>query len=374
MRPDRDLRRCARGRAAAIAAVLAAACGSGGAPSDPGPPPVFVAGTVAKGPVAGARVCATWLSIGVADGPGAICTVTGDDGTWRLELPRRTGLLLVEADGGTWPDDAVPGARVALGRLRAIASFDGAGNDLPVHVTALTELATRRAFARGTPDAARVAAAHAEVERTFGVGGLPRRRAADVTSPQAATQSTPELFHGLANAGVRGWMAELGRPASALDAAIDELSARMDAGTLYEQLAAFRAGMRRVIVAHPASGLNLNASAYAAAVALDFGAPPPQPQRPPIVEQPGTLRFAVRWPLDDLFERPVAVVCVTNVPAATTLQTVSAALAAHAATYGTTVTSVVPVAACVGGGQSITIDWSATSAEPWGTAVWGDEG
>jgi hypothetical protein len=47
---------------------------------------------------------------------------------------------------------------------------------------------------------------------------------------------------------------------------------------------------------------------------------------------------------------------------------------AHAATYNTTVTSMTPVTRCIGSGQSITIDWSQTSANPWGTAVWGDEG
>ena len=362
------------GLAALAAAATLAACGSGGGTADPQPAPVFASGTVAKGPVAGARVCASWLSGGVADASTTTCTRSADDGGWRLELPRRAGLLLVEADGGTWADEAVPGARVTLGRLRAIAPFDGVALDLAVHVTALTELAARRALARGAPDAATVAAAAAEVGRTFGVTGLPGTRAADVTLPQAATQAAPELFHGLANAGVRGWMAERGRPADALDAAIGELSARMDAGTLYEEQAAFRAGMRRVIVANPASGLAANASAYAAMVPLDFGAPPPQPQRPPIVERPGTQRVAVRWPVDDLFQRPSPAVCATNVPAGVPLDTVRAAVAAHAATYGTTVSSVAPVARCLGGGQSITIDWSATTADPWGTAVWGDEG
>ena len=82
----------------------------------------------------------------------------------------------------------------------------------------------------------------------------------------------------------------------------------------------------------------------------------------------------VRWPLDDLFQRPVGAVCVTNVPESVPVATVLAAVQAHAQSVGTQVVSMATTARCIGAGQSITIDWSRTSTDPWGTAVWGDEG
>lgn len=68
------------------------------------------------------------------------------------------------------------------------------------------------------------------------------------------------------------------------------------------------------------------------------------------------------------------VACVTNVPASVPTATVLAAMQAHAATYNATVTAMTAVPRCIGSGQSITVDWSRTSSDPWGTAVWGDEG
>lgn len=373
LRGTSERRRTPALRAGALAVGLAlAGCGGGsGGPVDSSPLPVFVDGAVVKGPVAGARVCGVWVVAGVQDASTQTCATAGTDGGFSIEMPRRTGLLVVTATGGSFRDEAT-GATTPLGTLRAAVPFGGTGNNVTAHVTALTDVAVRRAQVRGPLDETGVAAANAEVRRTFGVSNPTGTRPADITAREANLSGTPELLYGLANAGVVGWMAERG--IASLDQALAALSAKIGDGSLYDELPAFRAGIRRAIVANPGSGLNMNASAYASMVTLDFGAPPPQPSRPPTVEQPGTQRFTVRWPLDDLFARPVSVVCVTNVPASVPLETVRAAMQAHAETYRTQVTSMTATASCIGAGQSITIDWSKPSADPWGTAYWGDEG
>lgn len=353
-------------------ALMLAGCGGGSSVSvDPEELPVFVDGVVAKGPVSGARVCGIWIVAGVQDAATETCTTSGATGAYTLQMSRRTGVLSIVATGGSWRNEAT-GATTSLGTLRSAAPFDGAGNNVAAHVTALTEVMVQRALARGSLTAATVAAATTEVERTFGVTGLLRTRPADITASNANQSPAPELFYGLANAGVTGWMVERGIPQ--LPQALTTLATAIGDAGLYGELAAYRAGIRRAITANPGSGLNLNASAYSTMVPLDFGSPPPTPSRPPIVEQAGTQRFMVRWPLDDLFQRPAGVACVTNVPASVPAATVLAAMQAHAATYNSSVTSMTALPRCIGSGQSITVDWSQTSSDPWGTAVWGDEG
>jgi len=360
---------------ASLAATLALfGCGGGGGgdPSvDPATLPVFIDGAVFKGPVSGARVCGVWTVAGVQDASTQTCATSGTDGAFSMVMPRRTGLLVLTATSGSFRDEAT-GATTPLGTLRAVVPFGGTGNTLGANVTALTEIAVQRAQARGPLDETTVAAAEAEVRRTFGVSGLTGFRPADITLRDANLAGTSELLYGLANAGVVGWMVERG--IGSLEQGLATLSAKIGDPSLHDELAAFRAGIRRAIVANPASGLNLNAAAYSSMLALDFGVPPPQPTRPPIGEQPGTQRFTVRWPFDDLFQNSVGRVCVTNVPASVPVATVRAAMQAHADTYGTQVTSMSAIASCIGAGQSITIDWSETSADPWGTAVWGDKG
>lgn len=356
---------------ASAATMLLAACGGGGGGGDTGPLPVFVDGVVSKGPVSDARVCATWIVGGAPDPLTETCTTSSSTGAYSLQMQRRTGVLSVVATGGTWRNEAT-GASTTLTSLRSAVSFDGAGNNVTAQVTALTEVMVLRALARGNLDTSTLAAALTEVERTFGVTGLTRTRPADITASNANLSPAPELQYGLANAGVTGWMVEKG--VVQLSDALGALSSGIGGATLYEELAAYRAGIRRAITANPASGLNMNASAYATLVALDFGTPPPVPARPVIVEQPGTQRLAVRWGIDDLFNRPMAMACVTNVPASVPDATVQSAMQALAATYNTTVVSIVPVARCIGSGQTITVDWSQTSSNPWGTYVWGDEG
>ncbi|RPH43318.1 MAG: hypothetical protein EHM87_14130 [Burkholderiales bacterium] len=360
----------AAGLALAVATALAG-CGGGSVDvtPDPATQPVTFAGAVTKGPVSGARVCASWLVDGAVDAATTTCTDSGADGAYALTMPRRAALLLVEATQGAYADEADPGVRVPLSRLRGALAFDGPESRRDLQVSALTELAVVRAQALGGLRAEPLAAAKAEVERSFGVTGIERIRPADLTQPQVSGLDATTRY-GLVNAGVRGWMAERGRPAAALDAALAELAARMAAGTLHEELVAFRAGIRRVIVANPGSGLASNASAWSQAIGLDFGRPPPTPVTPALVEAAGSLRYAVPWANPALAQltggAPLA--CVTNVPAGTAEDAVRAAAAATVAPFGQTAATLLPVAACLGSGTAFTIDF------PSGRVVSGDRG
>ncbi len=356
--------------AVTLAAVLAG-CGGGSIDVTPdlATQPVTFEGAVTKGPVAGARVCASWLVDGAVDASSTVCAESGTDGTYALTMPRRAAVLLVEATQGAYADEAEPAVRVPLSRLRGALAFDGPESRRDLQVSALTELAVLRAQALGGLRVQPLAAAKAEVERTFGVSGIERMRPADLTRPQTSGLDDTTRY-GLVNAGVRGWMAERGRPAAALDAALAELAERMAAGTLYEELAAFRTGIRRVIVANPGSGLASNASAWSQALVLDFGRPPPTPVTPALVETAGTLRYAVPWANPVIAAltggRPLA--CVTNVPAGTTEDAVRAAAAATVARFEQTAATLLPVAACLGSGTAYTIDF------PSGRVVSGDRG
>lgn len=356
--------------AVTLASVLAG-CGGGSIDVTPdlATQPVTFAGAVTKGPVAGARVCASWLVDGAVDASSTVCTESGADGTYALTMPRRAAVLLVEATQGAYADEAEPAVRLPLSRLRGALAFDGPESRRDLQVSALTELAVLRAQALGGLRVQPLAAARAEVERTFGVSGIERVRPADLTRPQTSGLDDTTRY-GLVNAGVRGWMAERGRPAAALDAALAELAERMAAGTLYEELAAFRAGIRRVIVANPGSGLTSNASAWSQAIGLDFGRPPPTPVTPLLVETAGTLRYAVPWenPTLERLTGGTPLACVTNVPVGTTEDAVRAAASATVAPFGQTAATLVPVAACLGSGTAYTIDF------PSGRVVSGDRG
>lgn len=355
--------------ALALAALTACGGGSIDVTPDLATQPVSFEGAVTKGPVAGARVCASWLVDGTVDASSTVCTESGADGGYALTMPRRAAVLLLEATQGAYADETEPAVRVPLSRLRSTLAFDGPESRRELQVSALTELAVLRAQAIGGLRAEPLAAAKAEVERSFGVSGIERVRPADLTRPQTSGLDETTRY-GLVNAGVRGWMAERGRPAAALDAALAELAARMAAGTLHEELAAFRAGIRRVIVANPGSGLASNASAWSQAIGLDFGRPPPTPVTPLLVETAESLRYAVPWanPVIVALTGGAPLACVTNVPAGTAEDAVRAAAAATVAPFGQTAQTLVPVAACLGSRTAYTIDF------PSGRVVSGDRG
>lgn len=347
---------------AAIAASLAlAACGGGSidVTPDPATQPVAVSGTVFKGPVAGARVCASWLVEGVADTSTTACTTSDADGRYTVTMPRRAAVLQVEATQGSYVDEAAPTTRVPLSRLRGAVAFSGPESTLAVQATAMTELAVRRALARGPLGAATLADAEAEVRRAFGVTTPLHVEPADATGPRVTVLDDATRY-GLVNAGVRGWMAERGRPAADLDAALDTLAAKLGAGTLYEELDAFRAGMKRVLDANPTAGLRPMSSAWSQVVPLQFGSRPVTPAAPRIVETAGTLRYAMPWVSQVIVSlvggAPAA--CVTNVPVGTDVSAVRAAAQAYAAQIDQAQTfTLQPVASCKGLRTATTIDF-----------------
>ena len=347
--------------AALAAAVSLAACGGGSidVTPDPATQPVAVSGVVFKGPVSGARVCASWLVDGTADASTTTCTTTDADGRYTVSMPRRAAVLQVEATQGSYVDEADPATRVPLTRLRGAVAFSGPESTLDVQATPMTDLVVRRALARGPLGVTTLAGAETEVSRAFGLSGSLHRAPADATRPQV-TSLDDATSYGLVNAGVRGWMAERGRPAADLDAALDTLATKLGAGTLYEELTAFRAGMKRVIDAAPTGGLKPMSSAWSQMLPLRFGTAPPTPVAPRIVETAGTLRYAMPWvtPGSAGLVGGAPLACVTNVPQGTDAGPVRAAVQATADEFnqGTTFT-LQAVASCKGRNTAYTVDF-----------------
>ena len=346
---------------AVLAAAVAAGCGGGSidVTPDPATRPVTVSGTVFKGPVSGARVCASWLADGALDASTTACAISDADGRYAITMPRRAAVLQVEATQGSYVDEAAPTTRVPLSRLRGAVAFSGPESTLAVQATAMTELAVRRALARGPLGAATLADAEAEVRRAFGVTAPLHLEPADATGPRVTVLDDATRY-GLVNAGVRGWMAERGRPAADLDAALDTLASKLGSGTLHEELDAFRAGMKRVLDANPSAGLRPMSSAWSQVVPLQFGSRPVTPAAPRIVETAGTLRYAVPWvnPVMVALVGGAPAACVTNVPVGTAESAVRAVAQPVAAQFGQEQTfTLQPVASCKGLRTGSTVDF-----------------
>ena len=86
----------------AIAALCA--CGGGGdaAPAAVETAMSVISGSVVKGPVVSATVCAFEL-LPTGKGKGLACTLSGEDGSYSLDLPY-TGPVIIEATGGHYGD------------------------------------------------------------------------------------------------------------------------------------------------------------------------------------------------------------------------------------------------------------------------------
>jgi hypothetical protein len=274
-------------------------------------------------------------------------------------MPRRAAVLQVEATQGSYVDEADPTTRVPLTRLRGAVAFSGPESTLDVQATPMTDLVVRRALARGPLGLTTLAGAETEVRRAFGLNGSLHRAPADATRPQV-TSLDDATAYGLVNAGVRGWMAERGRPAADLDGALDTLATKLGAGTLYEELSAFRAGMKRVIDATPTGGLRPMSSAWSQVLPLQFGSAPPTPTEPRIVETAGTLRYAMPWvsPVVLSLVGGAPLACVTNVPSGAAESAVRASVQAIADRAGQGVTfTLQPVSSCKGLKTAYTVDF-----------------
>ena len=150
------------------AALLLAGCGGGDSSlvlSTPAPAvqPTLVTGSVVKGPVAGAQVCA-YAVAGTARGAAlGLCVISDANGAYTLSVPAAAGSLWLEALGGTYTDEATAlnSTLPAGSPLISLATANGAA--VTAMLTPLTTLAlnTARASAGGTGtlDAAAYAAA-----------------------------------------------------------------------------------------------------------------------------------------------------------------------------------------------------------------------
>jgi hypothetical protein len=163
---------------ATVAALAACGGGEGAGGSPPAPPPApvvttTVSGTVAKGPVANAQVCAYAVAGSARGAALGTCTTTDAGGRYRFTVPAGSGLLWLEATGGTYTDEAT-GATTSLpsgSALVALATANGSAQT--GMLTPLTTLALNAARANvgsgGTLDAAAHAAAVAQLLAAFGL-------------------------------------------------------------------------------------------------------------------------------------------------------------------------------------------------------------
>jgi hypothetical protein len=147
------------------------------APAAPAPAPAApaptttVTGSVVKGPVAGAQVCAYTV---VANGRGSAlgsCTTSDAQGRYSFAVPAGTGPLWVEATGGTYTDEAT-GAVATLpagSTLRSIVTANA--GTVTTMLTPLTTLALNSAIANlgtaGQLNAATFSAAAAQLLSSF---------------------------------------------------------------------------------------------------------------------------------------------------------------------------------------------------------------
>lgn len=257
-----------------LAVLVLAACGSSSStvepPVDPVTPDTALIGVVAKGRVSGARVCAYKLSDGKEGDLLGSCTNTDAEGNYTIKFRDYAGEAIVKASGGSYRDEAT-GTTQALTALRAVRP----GEVLPlqantVHVTPLTELAVRRALARGSLGATQLREATAEVVQRFGGFDLHDTLPLDLMAGSALLADYQERAHGFALAGFSGYIANKGVGAT-LDNVIDTFSRAIANNTLGNETAAFRAGIK-TFMNSPQNASGFSASVSNAMVVLNFGA------------------------------------------------------------------------------------------------------
>lgn len=128
-----------------------AACGggseTGAGPGGGSPSVTHVTGVVAKGPVAGATLCAYGIAGGTKGAQLGNCTTTNASGAYALDVPVAAGLVLLEATGGSYLDEATA---VNTGLSQTMRSLVAAsGTSATATVTPLTTLAVNAVLAGG---------------------------------------------------------------------------------------------------------------------------------------------------------------------------------------------------------------------------------
>lgn len=130
-----------------IAAAALVACGGGDASTASA---TVISGSVVKGPVTGATVCAYDITGGSKGAATGACVPTDADGFYKLSLPQVSGSVLLEANGGTYIDEttAVRTSVTASSTFSSITSTSG-GN-VAAAITPLTTIAVNAARVAGT--------------------------------------------------------------------------------------------------------------------------------------------------------------------------------------------------------------------------------
>lgn len=144
---------------ALVATSLITACGGGQSSAT-------VSGAIVKGPVDGAQVCAFVLT---AQGKGNSlgCTISRPDGSYSFDVEHQ-GPVIIEANGGTYTDEATGLPGIALSTpLTSVGFLQGGNNTLMA--TPLTALAYNQARAAGNLSLASFSSATQQVANTFGL-------------------------------------------------------------------------------------------------------------------------------------------------------------------------------------------------------------
>ena len=103
--------------AALAAAGLLAACGGGGSAVTP------ISGSVVKGPVNGAQVCA-YKAVAAGKGEQIKCVTTGSTGAYTMEVDY-VGDVVIEASGGTYTDEATGATKTLSDPLQVVLNAQG---------------------------------------------------------------------------------------------------------------------------------------------------------------------------------------------------------------------------------------------------------
>ncbi|HEY8359403.1 MAG TPA: hypothetical protein VIL30_18290, partial [Ramlibacter sp.] len=119
------------------AAALLVACGGGGGGDDAAPVSTALSGTVVKGPVNGAEVCA-YRATATGKGEKIECVTTGSTGSYAMDIDYE-GDVVVEASGGNYADEAT-GTTKALDAPMQVVVRAGGGSVTGM-VTPLTSVA-----------------------------------------------------------------------------------------------------------------------------------------------------------------------------------------------------------------------------------------
>ena len=172
-----------------VAAAALAACGGGDTPSAA---TTVVSGSVVKGPVTGATVCAFDITSGTKGAAAGACVPTDADGFYKLSLPQVSGSVLLEANGGTYIDEITAVRTSVTGSSTFTAIASTSGSNIVAAITPLTTIAVNAARTAGTLNPAGFKQQVGNVLTAFGLD--PKL---DITTTTPVTSGEPDA-HGRA--------------------------------------------------------------------------------------------------------------------------------------------------------------------------------